>query len=536
MVGAILLPAVGLRRGRDPLEALALGACFGVIFWGAVGLARFFLLLPSGGPRVVGLVGLGVATAVGLLLASLTAGPPVQGDAPHPVPWRLAGVVAGVAVLTLGLEASVPHFDLAARFFDWYLHFDLARLYETATGLGRRYGEFGVTTRTPLFNLLGAVAFASVGERFSVFQVLTAAVGWLWVLPFSLLARRLVRDRAALVVALAGLSPLVLHAHTYTWPKGLVTFLALLALERTLALRDVAPGNGSRLALQLGVVSGAAVMTHPGFIGYPLALFGVLAWDTVKQRRRWQEPAAAAAMAAAVALPWYAWAVAQYGWQQAIFSYPRAAYSSPLHWAFDRLVILASSVFPLNVPIDRLTDTLDALQDYFLVYLGTAAGVLGLAFLMRALAQNFQRRTRFGAGRQEWPVLCFAAGGSVAGALLLEGLVENNAASFCIPGLLGLLLLAVRARPLTRWWIRAAIVEATVVEAVALAWLWSPTSPGQNALLAAVNGIVFLGQVTLPAGLSLLLAGGVTCIASATLRAYPAQSAESGPARRRMIV
>lgn len=534
VVGAILVPTAWIWRGRDRLDALALGAGAGIILWGSVGLARFFVLLPNAGPKAVGLATLALAITAGVALTLLTAGRPQAPRAPHPVPGRLMVAVAGTAAMTLGLEASLPHFDLAARLFDWYMHYDLARFYETATDLGRRYGDAGITTRTPLFNLLGAVVLSLFGERFSVFQVLTAAVGWLWVLPFALLARRLVPNAATPVIALAGLSPLVLHAHTFTWSKGLVTFLALLALERFLALRDALPGDGCRLALQLGAIGGAALLTHQGFIGYPGVLVALLAYDVAKRRRRWIELGVAGAMAAVMAAPWYAWSVAQYGWQEAFFSYPRVLYASPLRWAFDRFLILASSAFPLNVPIDRLTNAQDPLQDYFLAYLGTAAGVLGLAFLLRTLAFMVRRRTRFGVGPEELPVLCFAAGGSVGGALLLGGLAENNAASFCIPALLGLLLLAVRVRPPTRWWVYAAVVEASVLEAVALAWVWSPSSTGQNALLAMLHGIVFLGRDTVWVGVPLLVAGGVGCIASATMRARPAQSALHPPAPDRM--
>ena len=537
MIAALLLPAFGLRRGRDPLEALALGGAVGILLWGAVGLARFFFWLPPGGSRTVGLATLPVGTALAFLLAWRYGRQPAPVVLGHPVPRRLLGVIAGTAALTLGLAASLPHYDLAGRFFDWYMHFDLARFYEAATNLGRQYPDGSVPTRTPLFNLLGAVALTAMGDRFSVFQVFTAALGWLWVLPFALLARRLLGSRATGVVALAGLSPLILFAHTYPWSKGLVAFWALLGLERLLTLRDAASGEARPMAMQMGLCSGAVAMTHPGFVGYPLALFALLAWDVWHRRRAWAELVLATVMAALVAIPWSAWAITQYGWQQAIFSYPRTPSASIVGWVFDRFVILVSSIVPINAPIDRLTTTLNPLEDYFLVYLGTAAGLAGVVFLVRAMAQNLRRESRFRVGRQEWPILGFAAGGMVVGALLLEGLVENDAASFCIPGLLGLLLLAAQARPISRSARAIAIAESMLLLAVVLAWTRFPASAGQNAQLATMHGTMFLGAAMWPIGLLLAMAGAAACI-GLTLGfgryAEPAQPVEGAgtPTRR----
>src|SRR5207302_4884987 len=109
--------------------------------------------------------------------------PPLGDQGRGTRPFLLA--ILAAAALTLGLEASLPHFDLAERYYDWFVHFDLARVFQSATaaGLGSHWGDATVTTRTPLYNLLGSVALTVFGDRFTVFQVLTAAVAWLWILP-----------------------------------------------------------------------------------------------------------------------------------------------------------------------------------------------------------------------------------------------------------------------------------------------------------------------------------------------------------------
>ena len=71
MAGAVLLPVAWVRRRlRDPLEALALGAGYGVLLCAGVGLARFFLVLPSSTARTIGLVAL-AASAGALVIISL---------------------------------------------------------------------------------------------------------------------------------------------------------------------------------------------------------------------------------------------------------------------------------------------------------------------------------------------------------------------------------------------------------------------------------------------------------------------------------
>ncbi len=516
ITGAILLPVAWvLRRHGDHLEALALGAAFGVLVWAGIGLARFFLVLPLSAARLTGLLALaGAAVALVILLAALAPAPHsamatlARTRRPINRPFLLA-ILAAVA-LTLGMEASLPHLDLAERYYDWFVHFDLARVFHTGTAadLTRHWGDATLTTRTPLYNLLGSVALTVLGDRFTVFQVLTAAVAWLWILPFALLARRLLKGWAPAVTALAAISPLVLHTTTYASSKGLVTFFALFALERFLVLREAPPATVMSVSLQLGLFCAGTVMSHSGFVGFPLALLAMYAWDLVRRRRLWRGLAMTVVSGALVVIPWYAWAIAEYGLQAGVFGYPRAPYASVLRWLFDRLLILPTSFWPLTLPLDRYV--VQPLETYFLLYIGTATGVLGLVFLFRAMAQNLNRRTRIYLGPIEWPLLCFAGVGILVADVLHEGVLSNNAGTFCIPGMLALLLLAVRANPLTRFFVVASLIEMTVFEVAVLLWVWSPAGSGRpNAQVAQLHQLRVLGQDVLVFGL-LLMAAGIT--------------------------
>jgi hypothetical protein len=510
MLGSILAGAGWFARRGDLLESLTLGAGFGVIGWAALSLAHFFLLLPVATPRVVGSVAFAIAVAGSLVLAWFT-----RARAPRPVPSNsmdLLLVVGGIACLTLGLEASLPHYGVALRYDDWWMHFDSARFYLAPVDLNHTYGDFVVTSRTPVFNLLGSLSLATFGDRFSVFQVLTAAVGWLWALPFALVARRLVPSRAAAVTALCGLSPLILYSHTYSWPKGLAAFFCLLALERVLAFREAAPESRPGLSIQVGLFAGAAVMTHAGFVGFMLPLFGLFALDAARRRGSCSF-ALATITASLVALPWYAWGIAQYGVHRAVFGYPTVPYTVT-SWLSDRFGILVTSMLPVSFPANLIAGNADRLQYFFLIYLGTAAGMLGVAFLVRALAQGLHRGDRL-SGAHTPVLVTFAAVGILAAVVLIQGYAAGfqMAHAVLIPGILILALLALRSKPLGSISVSIAVTEMLAIDVVVLSWMWSPAGWQQgNALLAAQHGILFLGQDTWIVGIVLSLLGLAICL------------------------
>jgi len=517
MLAALFFPTPWLLRRHEPLEALAVGGALAVQFWGVVALGRFLVAQPPAPARTAGLLGLAAAVSLGVGLWRL-AGRAPSGRPPRSGSWILLAV-AGGAALTLGLEASLPHYADPKYYFDWWMHFDLAGFYRAPADPGRIYLDGGtVTSRTPLFNLLGSLALIAFGDRFPVFQVFTASLGWLWLLPFALLAHRLFSDQATRVVALVALSPLVLYSHTYSWPKGLVAFLALMALERFVALSAAAPKGSGGLALQFGMLSGAAVMTHAGFAGYVLPLFLLAAEAAWRKRRRWSDAGIAVAAFLLVVLPWSVWAASQYGWQRGLFGYPQSPYASVRDWLWDCGISLVTAWLPVSLPLTLLTRALDPLQSVLIVYLGTAAGLLGGAYLFKALAQNLERRRRAPAPHAGALLAFSIAGILVATAGLQARGVQDSANVAYIPGLLVLTLLALRTTPLTARLARLAATEAVALHGVLLAWLWSPASDTQGNLeLAFQHHIRFLADDAWPIGLALALAGVGTCIAAARL-------------------
>jgi len=512
MVLAVLAPGALFWHRRELPEALALGALVSLAGWSSIAFGRFLLMLPSSSPRAVGLIALAVSVAagggVGFHLRR-RARPPIQ--VPEPNRSRVLAVIAGAALLAVGLETAVPHFGIANLYYDWWEHFDLARFYSTAGELSRRYQDgYTVTSRTPVFNLLTSLGLTVFGDRFTIFQLGTAALAWLWVLPSILLARRFVRDRGLELVALLALSPLLLFATTYGWPKGLVAFFALLSLDRFFVLREKAtlePG----LAAQFGLSAGLTLMTHEGFAGYLLPLFGLLLWDCVRSRLRWSSLLTAVAVALFVALPWYAWAASQYGLKGGLIGYPEPGYGGALLWLLDHIVILVSSAVPITVLFHAYGDNL--LQQVFVAYLRTAVGLLGVAFFLRLLARALQRHASSSAGLG--PVLAFALAGIVSTTMLLNGWGNGwaSAESVFIPAMVALLIVALARAPLTEGMLAVGALECLIILIAAVGYMWSPVSAGEpNARLAAIEQVRFLGQDAWPIGLTLCLAGVATSL------------------------
>jgi hypothetical protein len=511
IVAALLLPAAWLwRRGEPPLEAITHGAAFGALFWGGTALFRFLLVLPAGVARDAGLIGLALSAGLAAMLWWLTRRPTL--DARQKVPASTWAAIGGCAVFLLGFEAALPHFGVIQWSFDWWMHFDLARFYLHPVNLQRVYpGGDVISARTPLYNLLGSLTLATLGDRFSIMQVFTAAVGWLWILPAALLSRRLVGMRGT-VLALLAVSPLLAFSNAYVWPKGLVLFFLLLALERVLALRAVPAAGAGRIALQAGLAIGGALMAHVGFAGYLLPLLAVVAWDGWS-RRDLRRFACLLAVAGLVVVPWYCWSVAEYGWQRGLFGYYHAQAGSAdlVGFVVQRLVILVTGVVPVTPP------DLGFAQDYFLVYLGSAAGLAGLVFMTWSAARWLRHRDALPDG---WYVAgWFAVGGAITAALLCRQYAVASAGALFTPALIVLTQLAVGSRKIPAPVILVAGLEIAIFDTILLLWMWSPASAGQpNAQLALHQHIAFLGRSTLPAGIVLMLVGAAACIPALGLR------------------
>jgi hypothetical protein len=504
---ALLLPFLWLSRRRDLLEALALGAALAIVAAGAIAFGRFLALLPPSAARDSGAVALTMAVAGAALLMVASRPKSRMPTRSSPLTPALALAIAAAALTTVGFQAAVPHFGAANFYFDWWEHFDLARFYRAPANFGRIYPDGSmITSRTPLLSLLGSLALTVFGPRFTVFQLVTAGVGWLWVLPFAMVARRVVGQQTPRMIAILAASPLVLFSNAYTWPKGLVCFFVLLGLDRFLALRAASSGNRARVAVEFGLVSGAALMAHLGFIGYLLPLYGILAWQAVRTPTMRRPLLAATAMAFLVALPWYAWTTQEYGWRLAFFGYPGLHKGNPLTWAAaaNHAMTLMTSFLPLPLAFGQNT-----IEQALTPYVRTAVGLLGTLFFVRFAAATLIRSawTQRAAGRY---LLALGAGGILFATLLISrwGAAWGWASAAFVPALLVLAIIGWARLGVGSRTAALMLVECALATALMLVLLWSPISADQpNARLATALHLTFLGQQDWPIGLGLLLGG-----------------------------
>ncbi len=528
MVVALLAPAAFFWRRHEFLEGLAMGALVSLAGWAALAYGRFLVLLPPSTARGIGIAALASALVATAAVGRLAGWSHPAVLAPPAGRRSIIAILAGAALLVLGLEAVLPHFGIANLSYDWWEHFDLARFYHAPADLARVYRDgYTVTSRTPLFNLLTSLPLTVFGDRFSVFQVATAAIGWLWVIPALLLARRVLADQGPRLVSLLTLSPLVLFATAYGWPKGLVTFFVLLALDRFLAFRKADPAEAGPLAVQLGLASGLTLMTHEGFVGYLIPLYALLAFDVIARRRRWTSMATACLVGGLAALPWYAWAIAQYGVRAALIGYPEPGYASPGLWLLDHVVIVVSSAVPITILFHAFGR--DPVQQLLVAYLRTAVGLLGAAFLLRLLARVVRRPVAAGPRTQAGPLIAFAVAGTLTTTLLLNGWANGwaSAEAVLIPAMVALLIVAVARAPLTQAMAAIAAAECLLVVAVAIAYMWSPASSGEpNAQLAVITQTRFLGHDTWGLALPLMLAGAALSLSAAVGWRLAAQKKE----------
>lgn len=506
---ALLLPGVWLCRKREPLEALGFGAALGIVFLGALAFARFLAVLPPSPARESGVVALAVAVLGAVLLFLTSRRGPTKLSGSLRLSPALGLAIGAIALTTVGYEATVPHFGAAGFYFDWWEHFDLAHFYQAPANFGRVYPDGSIiTSRTPLLNLLGSLAMSILGPRFTVFQLVTAAIGWLWALPFALIARRIIAQQAPVMLAILAVSPVVLVSDGYTWPKGLVCFFVLFAVERFMALHTALPEHRNCLAVEFGLISGATLMAHLGFIGYLLALFGIFAWQAVHTPALRRPLALAVVMAFLVALPWYAWAIQQFGLREALFGYPALHKGNPLSWIAlaNHAMTLATSFLPIPLAFGQ-----NAIEQVLTLYVRTTLGLMGSLFFLRVAAAALvrSRRTRWPNTK---PLLLVACVGVMFATFTISrwGAAWAWAASAFVPALLLLALIGWSRVEVNRRVAVLMLIECCLASGLIIATLWSPVSAAEpNTRLATDLRVTFLGNEVWPVGVILLL-GGVT--------------------------
>ena len=279
---------------------------------------------------LAGRPGLGIAAVLPALLAVVWL-------------WRPRPAVLALVGLALGLELLLPLQTGGGRYQDWLLHYELALHY---AGLAGQVQPAYLVARTPLFHQLLAAFLAHAGAYW-VFQFGAVLLNSLWLWPATLLIRRQAAGGTALRLLAVGLTPVILAYSTYTWPWNFAAFFLLSALW----LIDE-PGTVAQVGVGLGL--GAALLAHPGTLGYVAGLGG---WWLYRRRRGLWAGIVAGVLTIGTSLPWV-FAVTEGRGPAGLLSGSIPASQGPVPlslWAISRVLVVAHTFLPQpGLPADRV--------------------------------------------------------------------------------------------------------------------------------------------------------------------------------------
>jgi hypothetical protein len=285
---------------------------------------------------------------------------------------------------------------------DWLEHFHRCLFFLDHLPLETRlHGDYHVTARPPMMNLLGAYFLAQAGDDFALFQVTFAFLNLLPYLACALIARRLVRGGArsiAILAILCAACPMVIENATYTWTKLLSAFFVILGLDLYLAAGS--RKDAMRL-LAAGLAFAAGIVVH--YSAVPFAAFVAVHHLVVTARERsgWTATARASAASLLLLATWFGWAFRSYGLGPTLTSNTAVGDSKKLTAAGNVAKVFFNVVdtlvpHPLRAPsMEWFRQESDAgyARDYFflmfqtnaIVAIGSIAGVLALAIAWRRL-------------------------------------------------------------------------------------------------------------------------------------------------------
>jgi hypothetical protein len=470
--GGGLALAARLRR-HDSLEAFCLGVCgaLALLFFAGFGVFAFSL------PRLWWQL-LSVLPALGLL----TQLPRVRLLCADPAWQRLAVSWLLFALWALGLLACISTYSGGHWAGDWIEHHERAEFIRHGGPLDQPFllGTYTFTARPPLANAITAVLLElSHGPSFPSFQIFTALLGSLVLLPVTLLVRRWspsaprFTGAAAIALLLLMLSPMVAQNLTFSWTKLPTAFWVLVGSY--FLLRGLYDTDNLRarvigfLALSLGLLChySAGVWIVLWLLIY--AAFNLHRW---RRAALWRETALHAAFAALVLCSWFGWAFANYGWQGTIQTNTTAEYAahrSTVEWLKNVAVNTRDALVPhffRDVPIATpvQASALGALRDSaFHFYQTNVFGLLGLvgcaASLLFLAASDSPLRSR--------PRRTLCWGLAALGAVVLNSAVQPwpdalGQAHLCLLplALLGLGWVAAQLNTHPRLWKCCAIIAA----------------------------------------------------------------------------
>ena len=447
-------------------------------------------------------------------------------------PVVLATVLFGAG--TLGTMLLTPLSAGALRIGDWVAHWFLVLFYlrqplpELRT-FTNRVGDFGIISRTPLFNLEGGLLVGALDPvQFWPFQLVTpllslsvAAAGVLW-------ARAVGGTGAARIMApLIGLSPFLLQNGAYPWSKmvaaGLVLLFLLLIRSAALARR---PPRARQTFVLAALCAGLGYLAHQTTIFYVLPTLVWLAWR--RPRPLFRRPVgwsvttwALGGLAGLLAFgPWQVWVLATYGLQAVLDANP-ASFGKDVSetfgdWLLKGGVAAAGTLMPLPALGALWRGSLPNVDQLLRIQLALLTGALGLSGCWLLVRSALASRPYPLRRRPPW--LALVVLGGFFGQVMLQpnwhdtGDAADSMTPIVVLALAYVAREALRLGPIARWTFFG-LVMAELACYLGL-WLWwgfgSAWTRDVNAILGSRYGLDHIRNIWEPAtplGAALLIFG-----------------------------
>ena len=237
--------------------------------------------------------------------------------------WQTLLVCTLAASWVVLVQSSQVTYSGGGWYGDWYEHYERALVFGGFKGLSHRFsGEYHLTARPPLFNVLAYYYMTFIGFEFSDYQIVASFVGCTVLLPGALLLARFFAPRmdnrsegAARVYVFVALL-LLLHPMTatnliYPWTRMLTNAFVLTGCY--FYLRAMFEPRYRLLPVAFLILS-AAHLTHYS-ADVVISLVGLHAvYITIRRySETWKSVLTAIVISLGFNACWYGWSIAKFG-------------------------------------------------------------------------------------------------------------------------------------------------------------------------------------------------------------------------------
>jgi hypothetical protein len=213
----------------------------------------------------------------------------------------------------LALQGVARIYSYGDSYNDWLEHWQRAWFFLGSQPTTTLFTGYTLPARPPLMSAFAAHVLAVTGGRFAVYQWTALAVSALAYFPALQTARLFGAGRRApwILAALLAFSPLFVYSATIPWTKMQAAFLTVAALA--FYASGVRRADGGRIRFAF-VCAAAGILLHYSVVAAAVFLAGHFLLFVLPHRPRpLRDLLLIAAGAAAILVPWFAWAAFEFG-------------------------------------------------------------------------------------------------------------------------------------------------------------------------------------------------------------------------------